>query len=47
MKTPKGHIRKTLSERFGFESHHAGEVGGGMIITFKQKNPSHIYDYTF
>lgn len=32
-----GYIRKTLSERFGYESHHTGEVGGGMLIIFKQK----------
>lgn len=45
MKTFMGDIRKTLSERFGYESHYTGEVGGGMLITFKKKNPSYIYDY--
>lgn len=39
MKTFMGDIRKTLSERFGYESHHTGEVGGGMLIAFQQKTP--------
>lgn len=45
MKTFMGDIRKTLSERFGYKSHHTEEVGGGMLIAFKQKNPSEINDY--
>lgn len=39
MKTFMGDIRKTLSERFGYESHHVGEIGGGMLMAFEQKNP--------
>lgn len=35
MKTFMGEIRKTLSERFGYESHNIGEVGARMPMAFK------------
>ena len=30
-----GEIRKTLSEKFGYESHHTGEEGARMPMNFK------------
>lgn len=35
MKTFMGESQKTLSERFGYDSHHIGEVGARMPMAFK------------
>lgn len=35
MKTFMGDIRKTLSERYGYESQHVGEVGARTPTTVK------------
>lgn len=35
MKTFMGEIRKTLFERFDYDSHHIGKVGARMSMAFK------------